>query len=160
MCLDERKTERRGRLLPARRRLRRTRCRRRKKRTLAFSVIDLFLLAFLTTDGLGRILYALALVWFRRTVGADLRRDLADALTIGAAYRDQGRPFASDLDITGDWVANLVTVAKLQIECVALHRSAVADAVDFQRDRKPFRNAGHHVVHQRACRAPHRPRML
>src|SRR6516164_10208069 len=153
MCLDERNTERRGRLLPARRRLRRTRCRRRKNRTLAFSVIDLFLLAFLATDGLGRILDALALVWFRWTVGADLRRDLTDALTIGAAHGDQGRPFARDLDIPGDWVGNLVTIAKLQIERVALHGGAVADAIDFKRDRKPSRNAGDHVVHQRACRA-------
>src|SRR5256714_6782332 len=125
MCLDERNTERRGRLLGARRKLRRTRSRRRKKRALAFSDIGLLLLAFLAADGLGRIFDPLALVGFRRTVGADLGCDLADPLAVGAADSDQGRPFAEDFDITGDRIRDLVTVTELQIERVALHRGPV-----------------------------------
>src|SRR5690349_6172929 len=133
MCLEERNTERRGRLLPARRKLRRTRCRRRRKRALAFSDIGLLLLAFLAADGLGRVFDPLALVGFRRTVGADLGRDLADSLAIGATDSNQGRPFTDDIDVIGDRIRDLVTVAELQIERVALHRGAVPDAVDLKR---------------------------
>src|SRR5438874_5364623 len=130
MCLEERNTDRRGRLLGARRKLRRTRSRRRKKRALAFSDIGLLLLAFLAADGLGRVFDPLALIGLRRAVGADLGCDLADALAVGAADSDQGRPFADDLDVTGDRIRDLVTVAELQIERVALDCGAVADAVD------------------------------
>src|SRR5271168_1051538 len=132
MCLDERNTERRGQLLGARRKLRRTRSRRRKKRALAFSDIGLLLLAFLTADGLGRVFDPLALVGFRRAVGADLGRDLANPLAVGAADSNQGRPFADDIDVTRDRIRDLVTVAELQIERAALYRGAVADAIDFQ----------------------------
>src|ERR1700747_3247519 len=160
MCLEERNTERRGRLLPARRKLRLTRSRRRKKRALALSDIRLLLLAFLAADRLGRVFDALALVGFRRAIGADLGRDLADPLAVGAGDIDQGRPFTDDLDVVGDRIRNLVTVAELQIERVALHRGAVADAIDFQGDRKAFRYSGDHIVHQRPGRTPHRSRML
>src|SRR5690349_22400528 len=115
MCLEERNTERRGRLFGARRKLRRTRCRRRRKRALAFSDIGLLLLAFLAADSLGRIFDPLALVGFRRTVGPDLGRDLADPLAVGAADSDQGRSFADDRDVAGDRIRDLVTIAELQI---------------------------------------------
>src|SRR5260370_16219376 len=108
MCREERNTESRGRLFGARRKLRRTRCRRRRKRALTFSDIGLLLLAFLAADGLGRVFDPLALVGFRRTVAADLGRDLANPLAIGAADIDQGRPFADDLDVTGDRIRDLV----------------------------------------------------
>src|SRR5437868_13391312 len=101
MCLEERNTERRGRLLGARRKLRRTRTRRRKKRALALSDIGLLLLAFLAADGLGRVFDPLALVGLRRAVGADLGRDLADPLAVGAADSDQGRPFGGAFELTG-----------------------------------------------------------
>src|SRR5207248_1508079 len=72
MCLEERNTERRGRLLGARRKLRRTRSRRRKKRALALSDIGLLLLAFLAAHGFGRVFDPLAFIGLRRAVGADL----------------------------------------------------------------------------------------
>src|SRR5689334_21383995 len=115
MCLDERNTERRGRLFPVRRSFDRTRWRRRRKRVSAFSGIGLLLLAFFPANRLGRILYALALVGFGRTIGAYLGRDLSDPLAVGAAHRDHGRPFAGDPDILGDRKGNVVTVAELQI---------------------------------------------
>src|SRR3984893_10383189 len=120
MCLEERNTERRGRLFAARRKLRRTRCRRRRKRALAFSDIGLLLLAFLAADRLGRVFDPLALVGFRRTVGADLGRDLDDPLAVGAADSDQSRPFADDVDVSGYRFCDVVAVAELQIERAAL----------------------------------------
>src|ERR1700732_4479137 len=139
MGLEERNTERRGRLFAARRKLRRTRCRRRRKRPLAFSDIGLLLLAFLAADRLGRVLDPFALIGFRRTVGADLGRDLADPLAVGATDSDQSRPFADDVDVAGDRIRDLVAVAELQIERAAPHPGAVADAVDLKGERKSFR---------------------
>jgi hypothetical protein len=147
MCFDERNTERRGRLLPARRKLVRTRCRRRRKRLLAFSDIGLLLLAFLPADGLGRIFDALALVGFGRSIGADLGGDLADALAVGAAQGDHGRSLAGDLDIARDRICDVMTLAELQIERITLYRSAISDTIDFEGDRESLRDAGYHVVH-------------
>ena len=53
-----------------------------------------------------------------------------------------------------------MAVAELQVEVAALHRGAIADAVDFEVAGKAGRDAGHHVVDQRPRRAPHRPRPL
>src|SRR6266581_4849850 len=124
MCFDERNTERRGRLFPARRKFVRTRCRRRRKRVLALSGIGLLLLAFLPPDGLGRIFDALALVGFGGSIGADFGSNLADTLTVSAAQGDDGRSFAGNLDIARDRIRNVVTMAELQIGRIALDRSA------------------------------------
>src|SRR5713101_4878094 len=160
MCFDERNTERRGRLFPARRKFVRTRCRRRRKRVLALSDISLLLLAFLPADGLGRIFDALALVGFGRSVGADLGRNLADALTVGTADGDQGRPLAGDLDVAGNRIGDVMTITELQIETIALNGSTIPDTIDFEGDRKPLRYPGDHVVYQRTRRSPHRTRLL
>src|SRR3984893_15517351 len=103
---------------------------------MALSAIGLLLLPLLAADRLGRVFDPLALVGFRRTVGADLGRDLADPLAVGAADSDQSRPFADGVDVAGDRIRDLVAVAELQIERVALHSGAVADAVDLKSDRK------------------------
>src|SRR5215469_12046191 len=157
MCLDERKTERRGRLLPRRRKFLRTRWRRRRKSNWALSDIGLLLFAFLATDDLVRVSDALAFVRFRWPIGADFGSDLADALAVGAAHRDEGRPLARNPDIAGDRITDLVAVAELQIESVALNRCAVTYSIDFESNREPLRHAGHHIVDQRARRSPHRP---
>src|ERR1700758_4912482 len=102
MCFDERKTERRGRLFPARRKFVRTRRRRRRKSSWALSDIGLLLLAFLAANNLVRVFDAFSLVGFGRTKGADLGGDLADALTVGAAHRDESRPLADNPDIARD----------------------------------------------------------
>src|ERR1700723_641143 len=120
----------------------------------------LLLLAFLAADGFVRVLDALALVGLGRTVRTDLGGDLADALTVGATDRDQGRPLAGDLDVLWDRIGDVVAVAELQVQRTALHRGAVADAVNLKRTGEAGRNTDHHVVDQRPGRAPHRPRAL
>src|SRR6516164_2555225 len=134
MCFDDRKTDSRGRSLAVRRSFARTRCRRRRKRALALSDIGLFLLAFLPADGFGCVFDALALVGFGPPVGPYLGGDLADALAVSAAHRDDGWPLAGDLDVLGDRKRDIVTVAELQIESVALNCCAVADTADLKGD--------------------------
>src|SRR5580704_2487912 len=85
----------------------------------------LLLLAFLAADVFLDVLDALALIGFRRPVRADLGGDLADALAVGAADRDQGRALAGDLDVLWDRVGNVVAVAELQVERAPLHRRAI-----------------------------------
>src|SRR5689334_12375222 len=138
MCFEERKTERRGRLFAARRSFDRTRCRRRRKRALAFSDIGLLLLAFLTADGLRRIFDPFPLVRLGRPIGADFGRDLADALTVGSAHSDKRRPLTCNLDIAWDLKGDLVAVAELQIERIALDCRAVANTADFKDGREAF----------------------
>src|SRR5262252_3695918 len=156
MCFDERNTERRGRPLATRRSFARTRRRRRRKRAWALSDIGLLFLAFLAADRLRRIFDAFTLVRLRRAEGADLGSDLTDPLTVGPAYGNGGRSVARDLDIAGDRISDFVTVAELQVEPISLDRGAIADTIDFERDREPFRHPGHHVANQRTRCSPHR----
>src|SRR5205814_47480 len=163
MCFDERKTESRGRGEALRAIRPRTRERRRSKRDFTCVVIalePLLLLAFLAANGLGVVLDALALIGFRLAIAANDGRDLSDALAIGAGNADRGRLLAGDLDVVGDREVDLMTVAELQIEALALHRRAVADAVDLEIDREPLRDAGDHIVDQRPRRAPQGARTL
>src|SRR6185437_17038824 len=147
MCCEERNTQSRGRPAACLAiRLRTRRC-RRPNRSLDLLLMErpLLLLAFLATDMLGLVLDALALVRLGLAEGADHRRDLADALAVGAADRDRGRLLADDLDIAGDGENDVVAVAQLQHEVLALHRGAVSDAVDLEIDGEALRDAGHHV---------------
>src|SRR6185437_5662876 len=162
MWQEERKIERRGRPFWARAMRPRTRARRRSKRAFVLFAMaaPLLLLAFLAANGLRLVLDAFALVWLRLAVAADHRRDLADALTVGAADRDRGRPLADDLHVVGDRELHLVAIAELEVEHLALHRGAVADAVDLQIDREALRDAVHHVVDERPGGTPERPRPL
>src|SRR5215469_13225991 len=116
----------------------------------------LLLLAFLAADRLGLVLDALALVGLGLAEAADHRGDLADALPVGAGDGDRGRLLAGDLDVLGDRELNLVAVSQLQIEALALHRGAIADAVDLEADGEALRDAIHHVVDKGARRPPQR----
>src|SRR5437879_5681645 len=149
MCLDDRKTERRGRLLATRRNFARTRWRRRRKRALDFSDIALLLLAFLSANRLGGIFDAFALVGFRWSVGADISSYLAHSLTVSPTDGNNRRPFASYPDIIGNREWDIMTVAELQVEDTALNLSPIADSRNLEIDRKAGRNAGHHIVDQR-----------
>src|SRR3954462_617939 len=118
----------------------------------------LFLLAFFAADHFVAVLDTLALIRLRTPERANFRRDLTDPLAVGAADRDSRRPFAGDLHVARDRVDDVVAVAELQRQVVALHRGAITDAVDFEIAGKAGRDAGHHVVDQGARRAPHRTR--
>src|SRR5262245_33948011 len=150
MCFDERNTDRRSLPLARRRRLARTRVRRRSNRALALSDMGLLLLAFLTPHRFGRVFDPLAFVGFGRTIAADFGGDLAYALAVGAADLDHGRPLAGDLYVFGDREGDVVAVAELQVQDIALHRRAVADPVDLEPDGKALRDADDHVVDQGA----------
>src|SRR5215471_16504037 len=120
----------------------------------------LFLLAFLAADRLRRIFDAFALIRLGRPETADLGGDLPDALAVGPAYGNCGWPFTHDLDIAGDRVGDLVTVAELQIELIPLNGGTIADTVDFEGNREPLRHPRHHVADQGSRCSPHRPRVL
>src|SRR5438045_1400857 len=106
MCLPERNTLSRARRKAARFSDRRTRERRRMLDLLCIAV--LLLLAFLAQDVLACVLDALALVGLRLAVSADLGRDLADLLPVGAVDDDLGRLGQRDGDALGDGIADLV----------------------------------------------------
>src|SRR5215468_5819664 len=93
----------------------------------------LLLLAFLAYDLLAQIHDALALVRLGLAEAADLRRHLAHALLVGAGDLDGGRLVALDLDVRGDREHDVVAVAELELQGLALDRGAVADAADLQR---------------------------
>src|SRR6478609_1524504 len=65
-------------------------------------MIALLLLAFLAADRLRRVLDTLALVGLGWTEAADLGRNLADPLAIGAGDLDLGRLGRLDLDTLRD----------------------------------------------------------
>src|SRR5579862_7840345 len=132
MCRDERNTDNRARPFPACRNLKRVRSRRRRNSASGLFDMVLLLFAFFATDRLVAVLDALALVRLGRAEGADFGGDLADPLAVGAADRDRGRPLAGDPHILRDRVGNVVAVAELQVEDIALHGGAVADAVDVE----------------------------
>src|SRR4051794_10073234 len=159
MCLPERKTLRRTRPPLLRGIWARPRPSRRVKRSAEVDM-DLLLLAFLADDRLGLVLDALALIGLRRPEGADLRGDLADALLVGAADRDAGRLVAPDLDVLRDREDDVVAVAQLQLQVLALHRRAIADAVDLQRLPEALRDTQHQVARQVAGGAPHHAGLL
>src|SRR4029077_16379944 len=117
MCRDERNTDNLARPFAACRSLKRTRWRRRRNSSSGlFDMVALLLLAFLAANRLVAILDPLALVGLGRAERADLGGDLADALTIGAADGDRGRPLAGDPHIFGDRIGDVVAVAELQVE--------------------------------------------
>src|SRR5690242_946618 len=70
----------------------------------------LLLLAFLAADRLVIVFDALALIGLGTAERADHRRDLTDALLVGAADRDRGRLLARDFDIGRDGKLDVVTV--------------------------------------------------
>src|SRR6185312_296139 len=161
MCCDERNTESRGLPFAACTTRWRTRFSRRMNRSLDFSdMAGLLLLAFLAADRFGLVLDAFALIGFGLAEFADLRRDLADALLVGAGDSDRGRLFAHDLDVVRDREIDVVAEAELKHQVLALDLRAIADAVYLEIDRVAVGDALHHVIDQRARSAPLHPRLL
>src|SRR6266481_2306570 len=160
MCRPERKTLRRRRPPPLRAICVRTRRSRRAKRSVATRMAILLLLAFLADDEFLLVLDALALVGLRLAEGADLGRNLADPLLVGTRNGDRGRLLALDRDVRRDRILDVVAVAQLQHQLLALDRRAVADAVDLQVPAEALGHALHQVARQVAGGAPHHARLL
>src|SRR5439155_17342081 len=120
----------------------------------------LLLLAFLAEDLFAQIHDALALVWLRPAIAADLGCHLADALLVGTGDQDRGRLFAFDLDISWNWIVDVMAVSELQHQGLTLHGGTIADAADVEGLAIALGDAGQHVAHQIAGRAPHDARLL
>jgi hypothetical protein len=61
---------------------------------------------------------------------------------------------ASHRDAFRDRVDDVVAVAELQLQILALHRGAIADAGDLSVFGEALGHAGDQVLHQRALHAP------
>src|SRR3989440_5468561 len=131
MCFDERKTVSRTRVPAAALTARRTRAVRRSVWFLSLAMVaPLLLLAFLAEDVLAGVLHALALVRLGLAEAADLRRHLADLLAVDAGDHHLGRLRRRDRDAGRDRVDHVVAVAERDLQVLALHGGAVADAGD------------------------------
>src|SRR5687767_2946010 len=150
-------TDRRGRS-PARDLIAvRTRRRRRSKRE---SLAILLLLPFLAEDVLAAILDALALVGLGLAPAADLGGKLADGLLVDAADLDRGLVRGLHLEAFGDREVDIVAVAELQLQLIALGIRAIADASDLEDFGEALGHALDQVRDQRALHAPECPRRL
>src|SRR5579883_3243820 len=156
MCFEERKIESRGRPPPCRAIRWRTRVWRRPKSCFDLLVMarPLLLLAFFAADRLGVVFDALALIGFGLAVGAEHGRDLPDPLPVGAGDGDRGRLLAGDFHVARDREDHVVAVTELKLQVLALHRGAIAYAVDLEIDGETLGDARHHVVGKSARRAP------
>src|SRR3569623_562722 len=164
MCFDERNTDRRARplLMPASLILRRTDPVRRAVRSLSLGMAQarLLLLPFLAEDVLAGVLHALALVRFRTAEAADLGRDLADLLLVDAGDDDLGRLRRRDRDALRDRIVDVVRIAELQVELLALNRRAITDTVDLEPLFEALGHAVDQVADERARGAPLRQSAL
>src|SRR3546814_12468830 len=75
---------------------------------------------------------ALALIGFGLAPAADFRRDLADLLPVHAADLDRRVVRRLDLDAFGHRKVDIVAIAELQLQRLALRIGAIADAGDFE----------------------------
>src|SRR6185437_2556942 len=96
----------------------------------------------------------------RRTPAADFGRHLADLLLVDAGDDDLGRLRRRDRDALRDRIVDVVREAELQIELLALHRRAIADAGDLQLLLETLGHSGHQIGDLRARGAPQRARAL
>src|SRR5262245_195178 len=157
MCLPERCTDSRTRPAALSRMARRTRALRPSalaRRGFIFELPSL-LLAFLAEDVLAGILDALALVGLGRAEVANLGRHLADPLLVDAGHHDLGRLGRRDRDSLRDRIDDLMAVAELKLQVLALHGGAIADAGDLEPSLEALGHAGNHVGEQCPYGAPH-----
>src|SRR5215467_2818231 len=155
MCLEERNTERRARPLAALM-APRTRALRRCACFLESAMAGvLLLLAFFAEDELARIFHTLALVGFGPAERTDLRRHLPDLLLVDTGDDDLGRLRRRDSDALRDRKDDVVTVAERDLQVLALHRRAIADAADLELGLETLGDAGDQIGDQRPRRPPH-----
>src|SRR5262245_10952822 len=162
MCLPERCTDSRARPPALSRIARRTRPLRRSALSRRGFIVPLpsLLLAFLAEDILAGIPDALALVRLGRPIAANLGGHLADLLLVDAGHHDLGRLRRRDRNALRDRIDDLVAVAELKLQILALHGGAIADAGDLEPALEPLGHAGDHVGEQRPHGAPHGARAL
>src|ERR1700749_2829632 len=131
MCLEERNTDSRARPLVTFLIVPRTRLLRRVACFLGSAIAGLLLLlAFLAEDELTSVLHALALVGLGLAEPANFGRDLADLLFVDPGHHHFGGLGRGNRDAFGNRVDHVVAVAERDLQVLALHRSAIADAAD------------------------------
>src|SRR5687768_9714031 len=150
-------TESRGRAPPRFLSAVRTRRRRRSKRE---SLAMLLLLPFLAEDVLAAVLDALALVRLGLAPLAYLGGELADGLLVDAADVDRGLVGRLHVQAFRNVEIDIVAVAELKLELVALRVRAVADAGDLEGLGEALGHALHQVRDQGALHAPEGARRL
>src|SRR6267142_1309738 len=122
--------------------------------------LPLFLLAFLAEDELARILHALALVGLRLAKRPDLGRRLTDLLRIDAGDDDLGRLRHHDRDPLRNRIDDVVRIAELQLQILALQSGTIADAADLELALVALGDALDQLGHQGAIGPPHGARLL
>src|SRR3954471_19112629 len=110
----------------------------------------LFLLAFFAEDIFAAIFDALALVRLGLAPAADLGGDLTDLLLIDARNLDRRGVRRPDLDPVRDGDVDIVAVAELQPQILALGGSAIADAGDLEHLGEALGDSGDEVLDQRS----------
>src|SRR5262249_55638988 len=142
MCLEERNTERRARPLaalmaPRTRALRRCACFLESAMAGGPLLLSLF-----SGDEIPPLLPAPPLVGFGPAERTDLRRHLPDLLLVDAGDDDLGRLRRRDRNALRDRKDDVVTVAERNLQVLALHRRAIADAADLELGFEALCNAG------------------
>src|SRR5699024_4387019 len=110
-------------------------------------------LAFLAADVLVGVTDALALVGFRRTLLADFRSKLADLLLVRTGDDDRVRIRNVDRDAVGLGHRNLMRVAEVHNQILALLGNTVTNTLYAQLLLEAFGNANNHVIDQAAGQA-------
>src|SRR5690554_1432850 len=115
---------------------------------------SLLLLAFFAEDVLASIANALALVGLWLAPCADLGRNLTHGLLVNSTDDDFRRRGDSDRDSLGGLVDHFMAETKQQLDILALHGSAITNALDRQLLFEARRNTGDHVLDQCTGGAP------
>src|ERR1035441_2109200 len=110
---------------------------------------ELFFLAFFEDDLLIRVAHALALVRLGRTDAADFGRGLTNSLPVIAFDQYLGLARGLDRDALGNRVAHRMREAQREIQCLAGHLRAKADAHEFELAVVTLGHALHHVRQMR-----------
>src|SRR5688572_13520145 len=96
------------------------------------AALKLLLLAFLADDLLTSVTNALALVRLGTAIFADLGSNLADLLLVDAGHGDFRRLRHGDRDVLRRFVDDVMAEAERQLQVLALHGGAIADAGDLK----------------------------
>src|SRR4029077_1265624 len=113
------------------------------------------LLSFLAEDVFARVLDAFALVRLGLAEATDYRGDVPDLLAIDAGNDNLGRLGHGDRDALRNRIHDVVAIAELDLQVLALQRGAVTDAVNLQPALEALGHARHHVGEQRTVGTPH-----
>ena len=130
-----------------------------RRRRRSFLRRNHFFFALFEGDLLVGVAHALALVGLRRTDVADLRGHLPDLLAVDALDQDLGLARGLDRDALRDREVHRMGEAERQVERLALHLRAEADADELELLLVALGDAPHHVGEVRARGARERARL-